>query len=265
MHLARPILVIAPLAGVLAFAPPAHDGLHVWSGQRAYAARDGANSSLGLYQRGIGSVSVRTDNVGDNREADNDGDNSDGDNGENSDSATNDDNDNTAADNSDNAEADNGNIDVGTAPSRPPRPTVPPQPTCSTPGQDTVFTWGGGRVAVRVFGSTPQPLRVQAYLVENPYDAPQPPGTPVYTLMYEIRASSCDTATVGELPADMNLEIRYTDRETEGLDKRRLQIGRFDLSTATWGPVEQQANDPTANVIVATIPTNGFYLVWEAR
>jgi hypothetical protein len=224
----------------------------VWPGQGAYAARDGADSGVGLDRWDTGGVVVQADNGGDNREADNGGDNNEGDNS-----------DNAAADNSDNMGGDNGDANANPIPPPLPRPTAPPQPTCSTPGQDTTFTWGGGRIAVRVPGSTTESVRIAAYQVENPYAAPAPPGTPVYTLMYEIRATACDMAPLAELPAEVELAVHYTDLEIEGLDERRLQIGHFDTDTATWVPLEQQASDPATNAIIATVRHTGFYWVWE--
>ena len=63
----------------------------------------------------------------------------------------------------------------------------------------------------------------------------------------------------------MNLSIRYTDLEAAGLDERLFEIGRLDMSTGTWVPVEKRANDSASNVVAATITETGFYMVWEAR
>ena len=68
-----------------------------------------------------------------------------------------------------------------------------------------------------------------------------------------------------EFPAEVNLGIRYSDLEVAGLDEGRLVIGRLDVDTATWVPVEKQANDPPANYVSATITRTGYYMVWEAR
>lgn len=202
----------------------------------------------------------------------------------------NDDEDNDDGDNDDGDEDDNGNDndgdgdeddfalcsiyeELGMAP--PPSlgcspsvaaPARPPEPTCTTPGRDAVFTSHDGKVALRVFSSSPLPVRVVIYQVINAEAAPAPPGTYVRPLVYEVAAGYCGDATrLPEFPAEVNLGIRYSDLEAAGLDEGRFVIGRLDLGTATWVPVEKQANDPPANYVSATITRTGYYMVWESR
>ena len=144
-------------------------------------------------------------------------------------------------------------------------PARPPEPTCTTPGRDAVFTSHDGKVALRVFGSSPLPVRVVLYQVINANSAPPPPGTYVSPLVYEVWAGRCDGTPVAAFPAEVNLGIRYSDGEAAGLDESRFVIGRLDLATATWVPVEKQASDPPANYVSATITEPGYYMVWEAR
>ena len=120
-------------------------------------------------------------------------------------------------------------------------------------------------MSLRVPGAIPHPVRVVIYLVTNAYTAPVPPGIPVGALVYEIWASACDATPLHEFPADMGLAIRYTDREAAGAEEGRFVIGRLDLASAAWIPVERRATDPAANVTSATITQTGYYMVWEAR
>ena len=83
--------------------------------------------------------------------------------------------------------------------------------------------------------------------------------------MYEIQVNSCGTDPLVTFPADVALAIRYTDIEATVLDESHFVVGRLDMTTGTWVPVEQRANDPAANVVSATIDEPGFYMVWEAR
>ena len=53
-------------------------------------------------------------------------------------------------------------------------PARPPEPTCTTPGRDAVFTLHDGKVALRVFGTSPLPVRVVLYQVINADTAPAP-------------------------------------------------------------------------------------------
>jgi len=96
--------------------------------------------------------------------------------------------------------------------------------------------------------------------------APLPPGNIVGLLVYEIRAAYCGTNDpLLDLPGDVNLAIRYNDVEAIGLDETRFVIGKLDLSTGVWSPVERRANDPANNVTTASIGQTGFYAVYEAR
>ena len=154
-----------------------------------------------------------------------------------------------------------------------PRPSSPStrsrardlEPTCSQPGQDAVFTSYDGRVAVHVFPSNTRPLRVVIYRVTNVETAPHPPGYIVGTLVYEIWASSCDEIALTDFPAEVNLGIRHADSEAAGLDESRFVIGRLDMTTGAWAPIEKRANDPLANHTSATIIKTGYYAVWQAH
>jgi hypothetical protein len=178
------------------------------------------------------------------------------------------DNDDGGDDNDNDSDDDNDNFaDLDDLfPERPAasEPRRPPEPECSTPGQETVFTSRDEKVAVRIFANSPR-VRIEIYQVIDFLAAPLPPGSLVGLLAYEIRASYCDTNPLLELPAEANLSIRYNDIEATGLDENRFVIGRLDLATGTWSPVDKRANDPAANYTTATISQTGFYMVWETR
>ena len=118
---------------------------------------------------------------------------------------------------------------------------------------------------MRIPGSSPSPVRVDLYLVVNAYEAPQPPGTFVLPLVYEIQASDCHAGSLAAFPSEVALAIRYTDIEAIGLDESRFVIGRLDMASGTWVPLERRANDPAANIVTATVVETGYYMVWEAR
>jgi hypothetical protein len=219
---------------------------------------------------------LRQDDNDDNDDGDNDGgDNGDADNGD--EDNDDDDNNNNSNNNNSSDEEDNdndyddenenfGDLDF-------PMPSSssssssnrPPEVQCSTPGQDAVFTSHDGKVTLRVFASTPRPVRVEIFQVIDFLSAPLPPGTLVGLLAYEIRASYCDTNPLPQLPAEANLGIHYNDIEATGLDENRFVIGHLDMSNGTWTPVAKRGNDPTSNFTSATIIDTGFYMVWETR
>jgi hypothetical protein len=206
------------------------------------------------------------DDADDNDDGDADNDDGDNDDGDNS-SNTNDNDDGGDSDENDNDFDDNDNFNLdfpSSSSSSSSAPSRREEPQCSTPGQETVFTSRDEKVTVRVFGNS-RPVRIEIYQVIDFLSAPLPPGNLVGLLAYEIRASYCDTNPLLELPAEVNLTIRYNDIEATGLDESRFVIGHLDVPTGTWTPVEKRANDPASNVTSATIIQTGFYMVWEAR
>jgi hypothetical protein len=262
MHRRLRILVVATFLVILVGPPQIYGALQIPHQPSAFAVRGFLDPARRVYQGD-------NDNGGDNDDGDNDdGDNEDEDNDGG-------DNDNDEGDDNDNFE----DLDIGAIydelgiprpPSlaRPPSisaPARPPEPTCTTPGQDTVFTSHDDKVALRVFGSSPLSVQVVIYQVINAHTAPPPPGDLVGQLVYEVWASYCDANRVPEFPAEVNLGIRYSTIEVAGRDTSRFVIGRLDVNTATWVPVEKQANDPAANYVSATIAQTGYYMVWEAR
>jgi hypothetical protein len=259
MRLGWLTLVVATLAAALVCSLMLRDALQAGWSPSAYAASRGPDPAGRTYRNGNTNDNADGDN---GQDADNDegGDNGqDGDNDEGGDNADRDDQDN---DNQDDFGIGPG-IDLGLPP--PASSIRQPEPSCSAPGQDTVFTSFDRKVTVRIPGSSPRSVRVLIYLVINAYEAPPPPGAFVHPLVYEIKASYCDADTPAAFPAGAALAIRYTDLEATALDEGRFVIGRLDMATGAWVPVEQRANDPTANVVAATVTETGFYMVWEAR
>ncbi|MCC7370906.1 MAG: hypothetical protein IT306_21005 [Chloroflexi bacterium] len=196
----------------------------------------------------------------DNSSGDDNSDNSDNDGGGDNNSDNND----NESNGNDNGYDDNDNFNIDLPPI-PTGPVRPPEPECAQPGQDTTFTSRDGKATVRVFASTPRPVRIEIYQVIDFLSAPLPPGNLVGLLAYEIRASYCDSNPLSELPAEVNLGIRYSDLEATGLDESRFVIGRLDVPSGVWTPVEKRGNDPSSNFVSATISQTGFYMVWELR
>ena len=201
------------------------------------------------------------DDGGDNSDNSDGGDNSDSDN---DDGGDNDGNSNGNGNDSDYDDNDNYD-DFDLPPLTPSGPTRPPEPQCAHPGQDTTFTSYDGKVNVKVFASTPEKVRVEILQVIDFLNAPLPPGSLVGLLAYEVRASHCDTVPLATFPAEVNLAIHYSDIEATGLDESRFVVGKLDMATAVWNPMEKRANDPSSNVVTATIIETGFYMVWEQR
>jgi hypothetical protein len=168
-------------------------------------------------------------------------------------------NDNDSSEDNDNFSFDLPPLPSSTEPSR------PEDPGCAQPGQDVVFRSRDGKVSVRAFANRSAPVRVEILPVIDFLSAPLPPGNLVGLLAYEIRASHCDSSPLVQLPAEMNLQIKYTDLEATGLNEQRFVIGHLNVPEGTWYPLDKRANDANNNVTTATISETGFYMVWEER
>jgi hypothetical protein len=232
------------------------------------AAPSGSSSTWLTGSDALAGVLQQADN-GDNDDGDNDdGDNGDADNDDGDNNGNSNDNDDGGDDNGNDSD-DNDNFDDFDFPlpssSSASSSSRRPEPECSTPGQDTVFSSHDDKVSLRVFASTPRAVRVEIYQVIDFLSAPLPPGSLVGLLAYEIRASYCDANPLAQLPAEANLGIRYNDIEATGLDESRFVIGHLDRATGTWNPVQKRGNDPSSNFVSATIIDTGFYMVWESR
>jgi hypothetical protein len=252
----RSVVLIAMLVAVLMTPLLIPNSLRLSGFESVYAAAGHFNEP-----------SIRqNDDDGDNDEdedEDNDGgDNEDGDNED----RDNEDRDNEGDDNDNDEFDDNDNFDdfgLDIPPLYSPR--AQPRLACSEPGEETSFASYDDKVHVRVFASTPRPVRVEILQIVNLQQAPSPPGQLVGLLAYEIQASYCDANLLPEFPAEVNLGIRYSDDEAAGMNEDSFVIGRLDLASRIWIPTEKQATDPAGNYVSATILATGYYMVWVPR
>jgi hypothetical protein len=98
----------------------------------------------------------------------------------------------------------------------------------------------------------------------DPSSVPAPPGGRlVDAIVFELIAQECGGGGVGELPAEINLGIRYTDADASGLNEQNFTIAILDQSTRQWQPAAKQAPDPGANYVSATITRLGTYAVYQ--
>jgi hypothetical protein len=154
-----------------------------------------------------------------------------------------------------------GNGDAGQAPAAAQAPPPPPPPTCAFAGRETILSSPDGRITIRVFPTMTRNIRIAARLPVDPATVPPPPGSPVGGLLFELQAEICEGGALGELPAEVNLGIRYSDQEAAGMGEQGFTISMLDPADRQWRPVEKQAADPPNNWVSATITRMGFYVV----
>ena len=128
-----------------------------------------------------------------------------------------------------------------------------------------MFTSRDGKVAVRVFASTPRRSAIEILQVIDFLSAPLPPGNLVGLLAYEIRASHCDSQPAGDVPGRGQPGDPLQRHRGDGPGREPLRDRAAGHADGTWYAVEKRANDPANNVDTATISETGFYMVWEER
>jgi len=154
----------------------------------------------------------------------------------------------------------NGGGDAGQPATAAQAPAPPPPPTCAFAGRETLLTSPDGRITIRVFSTMTRNIRVAARMPVDPATVPSPPP-PVGGLLFELQAEICEGGALGELPAEVNLGIRYSDQEAAGMGEQGFTISMLDPADRQWRPVEKQAADPPNNWVSATITRMGFYVV----
>ena len=177
----------------------------------------------------------------------------------------------TDGNNNDNGSDDNDNFDDFDLPPLPPLPSSSRPEHAPDPGLHHAWAGGGLHLARREGFAADLPEHAQAGARRDLSGDRLPLGAAAA----RATSSGCSPTRSGpatatrtpleELPAEANLGIRYSDLEATGLDESRFVIGRLNMATGTWTPVEKLGNDPSSNYTSATIIQTGFYMVWEAR
>lgn len=142
------------------------------------------------------------------------------------------------------------------------RAVAPSAPACSTPGQQSSFASGDGRVTVTVYANMPQSLKFSIRHPVDPASVPPPPGTVVGGHLFQLIAEDCDGSPVAVLPQEINLGVRYSDGDASGLNEASFTLSRLDTSANSWRAVEKQAADPSSNFTSATVTEMGYYVLY---
>jgi hypothetical protein len=193
--------------------------------------------------------------------------NRNGNNGNGNDNDENDNNDNNSNNNgngNDNSSDGGGNSapsSVTSSSSSAPPP--PPPPSCSTPGQEMLFTSPDGRVTVRVFAAMAQSVRISFAMPVDPATVPPAPGPVIGGLLFQLSAQTCDGAPIPVLPSEANLGVHYSDADAAGRNESNFTLARLDTGANQWRNAQKQANDPPANFVSATITEMGYYVLYQ--
>ena len=258
-------VLIATLILLLATTPALLRGSHVGasSGLTAYAATLVAGSPS---ERSVSASNQNEANQNNNNGNSNNNGNDNNDNNSNG-------NDNNGNNNgNDNNGNNNGNDNHGNdnhghnfSPPPPPRQvqTAPPAPACSTPGQDITFNSSDGRIAVHVFPSMGQSVKITILSPVDVASVPPPPGQKIDNLLFQIIAEGCNGGPIPTLASEVNVGVHYNDADAPGLNEANFTLARLDTTANQWRPAQKQANDPASNFVSATITEMGYYVVYQ--
>jgi hypothetical protein len=250
-------VLIATLIVLLATTPAMLRGsqLSASSGLTAYAATLVAGPPG---ERSVSASNQNEENQNNNNSNNNSNDNEDeNDNNQNG-------NDNSGNNSNGNSNNNgNDNHDGSGSPPPPPVQSAPSTPSCSTPGQAITFTSSDGRVAVRVFPSMSQSVKITLVSPIDAASVPPPPGQKVDTLLFQVIAEGCNGGPIPALAAEVNLGVHYTDADASGLNEANFTLARLDTTANQWRPAQKQADDPAGNFVSATITEMGYYVVYQ--
>jgi hypothetical protein len=209
----------------------------------------------------LGPVNQVDGDNGDNGDGDGDGDNEDGDNDDGDNAADNDNGDDGEDDDDDGDDNESVTFELPPLPPPPPRTTTP---SCTSPGEETVFTSRDGKATLRVFPTMAARLRITVAPSYDLLSLPPLPGRLAGLLIYDVAAAPCDGGTpLAELPAEVNLTVHYTEDDVFNVDEPDVRFSWLDPATNSWQHVEKQEIDPARNAIGATITRTGRYILYE--
>ena len=151
-------------------------------------------------------------------------------------------------------------------PAAAPAPVAPPpapsatEASGTTAGADATIALPNNHVAVQVFPSMPAGIVLTIRLID-PVTVPAAPGTRVGDLVFVFEARDGTGAPLTTLPAEVNLGVVYTDRDTGGLDDQTVTLSWLDPVSNQWITAPKILSDPASNVLTASVMDLGTYVV----
>ena len=161
---------------------------------------------------------------------------------------------------------DGDNSDGGVAS---PAAPAPPQVAATLPdteatgtsnGADVSITLAGERLIVRIFPGMPNGVTLSVRKAPPELLAPVP-GTRAGDLAFLIQARDAAGTTLTALPAEINVSVRYNNRDVAGLNEQNLTLSRLNPATNQWQPAPKLIRDSATNYIAASVMDIGSYVV----
>jgi hypothetical protein len=174
------------------------------------------------------------------------------------------DNDNGSNDNNDeNGNDENGFSEISPAPPSGPA-FLPPLPTTeaigTSTGGDSSIALGENRVVLQIFPWMPAGVTIRMQAVD-PATVAAVPGNRVGNLMFRIDAQDAAGQTLGTLPAEVNLSVRYSNEEIGTLNESNVTLSQLSPTDNRWRVAPKLVREPTNNYVAASIVELGIYAV----
>ena len=80
-------------------------------------------------------------------------------------------------------------------------------------------------------------------------------------LIFVLEARDSAGVALTNLPAEVNLDVSYTDQETGFLNDQGVTLSRFDPATSRWTTAPKVVTQPEFNTLAASIAELGTYVV----
>jgi hypothetical protein len=90
---------------------------------------------------------------------------------------------------------------------------------------------------------------------------PASTGTRVGSLVFQIDATDQTGVALSQLPAEVNLSVRYTDQEVSGLNEQFMTMLWQDPFDQQWKPAPKLMADAPTNYLAASVTGVGRYVV----
>ena len=131
-----------------------------------------------------------------------------------------------------------------------------------TNGRDMLLALPGGRLSVQVFSSMPSGVCLKLRLVDA-LDHPAAPGVRVGNYIFQLDAVDEFGSELTTLPAEVTLQINYTNTEVAGLTETSLTISRLDPFDQSWKIVPSVFVDPVSNWLWVSVFDTGLYVAHQ--
>ncbi len=214
--------------------------------------QDGPGMLVSLLDPQFTSVAVADNASGDNASGDNaSGDNDSGDNASG---------DNDSGDNAGNPDEDI--VIENVSPSAAPAADGPAATEAigTSAGSDARIALAGDRIVVTLFPTMPAGITLTVRLID-PTRAPATPGTRVGDLIFALEALDSTGRTLTTLPAEVNLDVTYSERDVAGLNNQAVTLSWLDPADNQWKVAPKLVTNPAGNTVAASVTQLGTYVI----